>query len=118
MAAGHILSSGLVRYAGIGNISGSIVSGTDSRGLVSHNGIVGLAGRKAQSLEYQCPNGAMLIMHSDGMSARWTLTGSGDGLLTRHPAIVAAVLHRDYTRGNDDSTIVIIRHAHHREARR
>jgi len=118
VAAGHILPSGAVRYAGIGNISGSIVSDTDSRGLVSHNGTVGLTGRKAQTLEYRCPDGAMLIMHSDGMSSRWSLTGSGDGLLARHPAIVAAVLHRDYKRGSDDATIVVIRYSQEREARR
>jgi len=117
VAAGQILPSGVVKYAAIGNISGSIVSGTESRGLVSHNGIVGMPGRKAQTLEYRCPAGAMLIMHSDGLSSRWTLAAH-DGLATHHPAIVAAVLHREYKRGSDDATVVVIRHAHEREAGR
>jgi hypothetical protein len=109
VAAGQIMASGTVRYAGIGNISGSIVSSTDSRGMVSHNGIVGLHGRRAHMLEYRCPAGALLIMHSDGVSSRWALTDSDDGLMARHPAIVAAVIHRDYTRGRDDATVIVVR---------
>ena len=109
VAAAQILPSGAVRYAGIGNISGSIVSATESRGMVSHNGTVGLLGRKAHTLDYRCPAGSMLIMHSDGVNGRWALTGSNDGLLARHPAIVAAVIHRDHTRGRDDSTVVVVR---------
>ena len=108
IAAGHAGASGVVRYAGVGNISGTIVQPTDSRGLMSHNGTVGLQMRKSPALEYPWPERALLIMHSDGMSARWALSGY-DGLHARHPAIVAAVLHRDHTRGRDDSTIIVIR---------
>ena len=47
-------------------------------------------------------------MHSDGISNRWSLSGHDD-LWSRHPAVIAAVLHRDHTRGRDDSTVVVIR---------
>jgi hypothetical protein len=33
------------------------------------------------------------------------------GLITRHPAVVAGVLHRDFQRGRDDATIVVMRMA-------
>jgi len=108
IAAALVTAGGGIRYAGIGNIAGSIVQPYDSRGLMSHNGTVGLQMRKAQTLDYPWPDGALLIMHSDGMSTRWSVNDHA-GLVARHPAVVAAVLHRDHTRGRDDSTIVVIR---------
>jgi len=108
LAAALVTPGGGIRYAGIGNIAGSIVQADESRGLMSHNGTVGLQMRKAQPLDYPWPDGALLIMHSDGISHRWTVNGH-DGLQSRHPAVIAAVLHRDHTRGRDDSTVVVIR---------
>jgi hypothetical protein len=60
-----------------------------------------------QQFEYQRAPKALLIMHSDGISARWDLAGRA-GLLQRHPAIIAAVLYRDHGRGRDDSTALVI----------
>ena len=108
LAAALVEAGEGIRYAGIGNIAGSIVQPDDSRGLMSHNGTVGLQMRKAQPLDYPWPDNALLIMHSDGISNRWSLSGH-DGLWSRHPAVIAAVLHRDHTRGRDDSTVVVIR---------
>jgi len=108
IATALVTPGGGIRYTGIGNIAGSIVQPDDSRGLMSHNGTVGLQMRKAQPLDYPWPDDALLIMHSDGISNRWTMSGH-DGLRSRHPAVIAAVLHRDHTRGRDDSTVVVIR---------
>jgi len=98
---------GTVSYAGIGNISGSLTSPQASHGLVSHNGTLGLRVGRMQQFEYQRAPKALLIMHSDGISARWDLAGRA-GLLQRHPAIIAAVLYRDHGRGRDDSTALVI----------
>ena len=49
----------------------------------------------------------MLVMHSDGISSRWRLD-TYPGLAQRHPAIVAGVLWRDFGRGRDDATIVVV----------
>ena len=46
-------------------------------------------------------------MHSDGLSARWDLKSKPE-LLQRHPAIIAALLYRDYARGRDDATVVVV----------
>ena len=59
-----------VSYAGIGNMSGAIVSDNKSQGLVSHNGTLGIHKRPSQQFEYSRPPGALLVMHSDGVSAR------------------------------------------------
>jgi anti-sigma regulatory factor (Ser/Thr protein kinase) len=95
-------------YAGIGNISGSLVTHDRSQGLVSHAGTLGMQGsRRAQQFEHARPPGSLLIMHSDGVSARWVLRDKPE-LLTRHPAIIAAVLYRDHGRNRDDSTVVVV----------
>jgi anti-sigma regulatory factor (Ser/Thr protein kinase) len=95
-------------YAGIGNISGRLCDSETSRGLVSHSGTLGYQSPRVQQFEYPPRKAALLIMHSDGISARWDLAKK-QGLGNRHPAIVAAVLYRDHSRGRDDATIVVIR---------
>jgi hypothetical protein len=94
-------------YAGVGNISGALVSPGKSQGLVSHNGTLGLNQRRMQQFEYKRDAGALLILHSDGISARWDIRNRAD-LLSRHPAIIAAAIYRDHGRGNDDSTVVVV----------
>lgn len=97
-----------LHYAGIGNISGSLHGTGKSRGLFSHNGTVGVQMRPAQQLAYDWLDSSVLVMHSDGLTARWTFD-TYPGLIVRHPAIVAAVLHRDCLRGRDDATVVVVR---------
>jgi anti-sigma regulatory factor (Ser/Thr protein kinase) len=99
-----------MKYAGIGNISASLreSGGGTGRGLFSHNGIVGVQFRKAQEFDYPCPPGALLILHSDGLQTRWSLDNY-PGLQQRHPGLIAAVLYRDFCRGRDDVTVVVIR---------
>lgn len=96
-----------VSYAGVGNISAVIVSPEKSQGLVSHNGTLGIHKRPSQQFEYARAPGALLIMHSDGVSARWELKTKPE-LLARHPAIVAATIYRDHGRGRDDATVVVV----------
>jgi len=96
-----------VSFAGIGNISAALVSAERSQGLVSHNGTLGIHKRPSQQFEYQRGKGALLVMHSDGISARWELKNRA-ALLLRHPAVIAGVIYRDHARERDDSTIVVV----------
>ncbi len=96
-------------YAGVGNISAHIVaSGTKVRSLPSHNGTIGVQVRKLQEFEYPWPGNALLIMHSDGLLTRWDLAHY-PGLLGCRTALIAAVLYRDFKRGRDDATILVVR---------
>jgi len=106
LAVARIDAAG-VHYTGIGNISGVLAGGERSRGLASQNGTVGLQLRKVQTFDYDWPSRGMLVMHSDGISSRWRLD-TYPGLAQRHPAIVAGVLWRDFGRGRDDATIVVV----------
>lgn len=96
-----------LQFAGVGNIAGVLRSPTEGRGLFSHNGTVGHQLRKVQQLEYPWPHGTQLVMHSDGLQSRWDLSRY-PGLSLRHPAVIAAVLYRDFVRGRDDVTVLLV----------
>jgi anti-sigma regulatory factor (Ser/Thr protein kinase) len=95
-------------FAGIGNIVCRVEASTANRHLVSHNGTLGHTLRKLQEFAFPWPHGALLILHSDGLGTHWDLA-SYAGLTTRHPALIAAVLYRDYDRGRDDVSVVVLR---------
>lgn len=102
------LASTQLRYAGIGNIGGTLLFTGESRGLMSHNGTVGARMRTVQEIECEWPRGWLLALYSDGIQNRWDLR-KYPGLQSHHPAVIAGVLVRDFTRGRDDLTVVILR---------
>lgn len=95
-------------FAGVGNIAVHVFNGSERRQLVSHNGIVGSNMRKLQEFREPWLAGAMLLMHSDGLASRWDLD-QYPGLAGRHPALLAAVLYRDFSRRRDDITVLVAR---------
>ncbi|MGK5004628.1 ATP-binding protein [Janthinobacterium sp. LB2P70] len=117
MAVAHIDSARReLRYAGVGNIAACAFDAQQRRHLLSHNGIVGSNLRKVQEFCYAWQPGATLIMHSDGLQTRWDLE-QYPGLAQCHPSLVAAVLYRDFARGRDDVTVVVLReHEEYRPA--
>ena len=99
---------GDVRFAGIGNVGGLVYDGTARRALVSHNGIVGHNMRKVQEFVAPFPPGALCVLYSDGIQSQWDL-GDYPGLHVRAPALVAAVLMRDFIRRRDDAMVLVAR---------
>lgn len=104
------LDKKLLRFAGVGNVSASIVSPASSRGLASHNGTLGQNAARFQEFTYPWEANSILIMHSDGLGTRWNLQ-KYPGIWNRHPSIIAAVLHRDFSRGRDDVTVFVAKAA-------
>ena len=102
------LERGQLRFAGVGNIAVSVFETTARRHLLSHNGIVGSNLRKLQEFSQSWESGAMVIAHSDGIGTRWDLD-KYPGLTHSHPSLIAAVLYRDFTRGRDDVSVVVLR---------
>jgi hypothetical protein len=47
-------------------------------------------------------------MHSDGIQTQWDLD-SYPGLLARRPALIAAMLMRDFIRRRDDAMVLVVR---------
>ena len=99
-----------VRYCGLGNIFGSIlVPAADGRHqLVSHNGTAGHGTPRIQEFHYPYPADAILVMHSDGIGRQWDL-GAYPGVRVRHPSFIAGLLFRDFARGSDDATVVVVK---------
>jgi anti-sigma regulatory factor (Ser/Thr protein kinase) len=101
-----------LRFAGIGNISACIIDGDARKQMVSHNGIVGHNMRKVQEFTHPCPPGSLIILHSDGISTQWDLA-SYPGLSFCNPALIAAVLLRDFGRARDDASVLVVRYLGH-----
>jgi hypothetical protein len=95
-------------FAGVGNIAGCILINGKPHHLVSDNGIVGTNLRKVQEFASPWSSEALLIMHSDGIRTRWDLDRY-PGLALLSPALIAAVLYRDFNRANDDVTVLVCR---------
>jgi hypothetical protein len=97
-----------VKYAGVGNIAGVVITPNGNRHMVSHNGIVGHEVRKVQEFAYPWSADALLIVHSDGLMTHWSLSHY-PGLAGRDPSLIAGVLYRDFTRGRDDTTVLVVK---------
>jgi len=101
-------SGGDIRCAGIGNVAAVVFDGAARRALVSHNGIVGHNMRKVQEFTAPFPPGALCVLASDGIQTQWDL-GAYPGLHVHAPALVAAVLMRDFIRRRDDAMVLVAR---------
>lgn len=97
-----------VRFVGIGNIAGIVIDGSESRSMVSMSGTLGHNVRTIREFTYPWRPGALVVMHSDGVSGRWDFS-TYPGLKQRAPALAASVIYRDMARGKDDATVVIAR---------
>ncbi len=95
-------------YAGVGNICATLINGNISRGLMSHNGTLGITAPRIQEVHAEWTPGSVFVMHSDGLHTRWDLAAY-PGLLSRHPALLCGALLRDYRRQRDDASVVVMK---------
>jgi anti-sigma regulatory factor (Ser/Thr protein kinase) len=101
-------TASLVRFVGIGNIAGTLVSDGGVRRMVSHNGTAGHVAPRIREFTYPFTGKPLVILHSDGLSTKWGLADY-PGLAASHPSLIAGVLFRDHRRGRDDATVVAVR---------
>ncbi len=102
------IEAGTLAYAGVGNVAGAIVDGELSRSLISHNGIVGHQCHRIQQFSYPWPHSGVLVMNSDGLVTNWRLN-QYPGLRAKAPALIAAVLYRDFSRHRDDVSVLVVK---------
>lgn len=99
----------VVRAAGLGNVSGFITWAGQRRQLVSLPGIAGHQPRSgAREFTYALPAGAVVVLHSDGITDKWTLADY-PGLFDRHPTVVAATVLRAAGVRRDDASVFVAR---------
>jgi serine phosphatase RsbU (regulator of sigma subunit) len=97
-------------YAGVGNVSGVVLTGAHSQSLVSHNGTLGITAPRIQEFRSDWSPDAVLVLHSDGIQSKWDLSPY-KGILARHPAVIGAALVRDFRRQRDDASVIVAKAA-------
>ena len=97
-----------VQCAGAGNVAVRVVSGVFDRSMITQHGTVGIQIRKPDQSSLDLPQHGVVIIHSDGLMTRWD-TAPILPVLERDPILAAAILFRDFSRGRDDATVVVIR---------
>ena len=98
----------LARFAGLGNVAASIVSGGQRKSMISIPGIAGHQARTIRQFEYEVPPGAAVILHSDGISSRWEAAAL-PGLEARDPLLIAAVLLAVAGIHRDDAGVLVLK---------
>jgi anti-sigma regulatory factor (Ser/Thr protein kinase) len=98
----------VLSFAGVGNIVSIVHAGEATQHLLSTDGTVGYNMRAVRPAEARWASGTVFIATTDGVSTRWNLNRH-PGLASRHPSLIASVLHRDFARDADDATIVVVK---------
>jgi hypothetical protein len=97
-----------IAFCGVGNIAAWIDDGERRHGFLSTPGIVGHNVRTTRSVAATFAKGSLIVMHSDGLTAKWQLDDYPN-LRLRDPQIVAALLLRDAGARHDDASILVAR---------
>lgn len=101
---------GRVLLCGIGNVSGFVIGPGTRKSLLSAPGIVGHQMRTLRTFEQPLVPGGALILHSDGLTERWSADAL-PGLLQRSPTVIAGQLLREAAVRRDDAGIVVVKGA-------
>jgi anti-sigma regulatory factor (Ser/Thr protein kinase) len=99
--------SNRLSFSGIGNIEGFIFSPDGKKTLMSYGGIMGHNMRTPRIFDFDFKPGDTICMYSDGITSRWKID---DIDWTEHPQRNAEYLLNQFSRPNDDATILIIRY--------
>jgi anti-sigma regulatory factor (Ser/Thr protein kinase) len=92
-------------FVGIGNIEGFVQSLSGKKSLISYGGILGHSIRTPRVFELPFQNGDSLCLFSDGINTRWN---TDEINWKEHPQKNADLLINNYSRPNDDATVLII----------
>ena len=96
-----------VTFTGVGNVDARVVGDSPTQYLVPQNGIVGHGMPALRSTFATWPARGQLVMHSDGIMARWRMDAY-EGLESVHPGLLAGMIYRDFARERDDVTVVVL----------
>jgi len=95
-----------VLFCGVGNIAAALIDTATKTSLPSVPGIVGHQMRGLRTFTYPLPTSGALVMHSDGLSERWT-PDALPGFLSHTPAAIAGQLLRHTGAHRDDASILV-----------
>jgi anti-sigma regulatory factor (Ser/Thr protein kinase) len=96
------------RFAGLGNVAASILSGGTRKSMVSIPGIAGHQARSIRQFDYEAPPDSAVILHSDGITSRWEAAAL-PGIEARDPLLIAAVLLAQAGVHRDDAGVLVLK---------
>ncbi len=98
-------NNGRLAFSGVGNAELHARSQYPIRPLLAR-GVVGVRLTKATQFEYELCPGDVLVMHSDGLSSRFSL----DNYAHLTPALIVETLLAEHGKMHDDASCVAIRY--------
>jgi anti-sigma regulatory factor (Ser/Thr protein kinase) len=98
----------VVKFCGLGNIAAVILADGTRKSMLSVPGIAGHQARAIRQFEYDAPPGAAIILHSDGLSSRWS-PAALPGLPARDPLVIAAALLAEAGTRRDDAGVLVLK---------
>ncbi|MYT21725.1 SpoIIE family protein phosphatase, partial [Streptomyces sp. SID7760] len=110
IAVARLEPDGRTLFCGVGNITAALVTPTTRTMLLSHPGIVGHQMGQPRTYENHLDPHGVLLMHTDGLSERWTHADVAP-LLHYPPALIAAGLLRQAGTRRDDAGVVVAKGA-------
>ncbi|WP_331283999.1 ATP-binding SpoIIE family protein phosphatase [Streptomyces sp. H39-S7] len=100
--------SGRVLFCGVGDTAAAIVTPTSKSTLPSPPGRAGHQIPTLRTTTHPLPSGSTLVMHSDGLTERWSPDAHPE--VFRHsPAVIAGHLLRNAGKYHDDASVVVAR---------
>jgi anti-sigma regulatory factor (Ser/Thr protein kinase) len=102
------VARGVVQFAGLGNIAAMILTDGARQSMISVPGIAGHQARTIRQFEYAAPTGAAIVLHSDGISSRWSPEAL-PGLYARDPLTIAAALLAEAGTHRDDAGVLVLK---------
>jgi len=101
------LKDNSIVHCGIGNISSRVVSKEGNKSLMSYNGTVGyIIPNTFNDHHYDWNPSSILVMNSDGLKTRWEFARY-PGVEKHDASVIAAMVYKDNSRGNDDSLVLV-----------
>ena len=95
-----------MHYAGVGNVSVRIFNAPERVTPISANGTLGARMGRIRVWSQKWSEESILVLASDGVSESWDIKAYPN-LLERNPQLLAGILMRDYSRPNDDATVLV-----------
>jgi serine phosphatase RsbU (regulator of sigma subunit) len=99
-----------LRFAGIGNVEAQLWQGGHVERLIAYRGIVGAVMRTVREFVLPLEADWVLVMHTDGIRGRFDLPAL-PAFQRRNMADLAAAILADWSRLQDDATVVAVRPA-------
>ncbi|MCK8678001.1 ATP-binding protein [Streptomyces lichenis] len=101
-------AAGTVEFSGVGNVSAFLVRDERRSSLLSVPGIVGHHMPHTRSFGAEAGPGSVLVMHTDGLSDRWS-PQTFPGLFARRSTVISAQILREAGGRRDDIGILAVK---------